>query len=106
MPSQCRQIVVDVVAPGGRIWNIDIAVDGMAGIRGEGLMQIYGFLPFEGIDVGIDRRSPVSWELFSRRGSFAYSGEIHQVYYEPGEYSPDAEEVRIDELREIGLALE
>ncbi len=106
LPSHCRQIVVDVVAPGGRIWNIDIAVDGVPGIRGEGLMQIYGFLPFEGIDVGIDRRSPVSWELSTRRGSFAYSGDIRQVLYEPGEYSPDAEEVRIEELREIGLALE
>ena len=69
-------------------------------------MQIYGFLPFEGIDVGVDRRSPVSWDLYSRRGSFAYTGAIGEVRFLPGAYSPDAEEVRIDELREIGLALE
>ena len=102
----CRQIVVDVTAPGGRVWNVDVSADGEVGISATGLMQIFGFLPYEGIDVGLDRRSPVSWELYQRHGSFPYTGSIEQVRYVPGEPAPDAEEVRIDELREIGLALE
>lgn len=106
LPGACRQIVVDVTAPGGRVWNIDVSADGGLGISATGLMQIFGFLPYEGIDVGLDRRSPVSWELYQRHGSFPYTGTITQVRYDPGDPAPDAEEVRIDELREIGLALE
>lgn len=106
LPDSCRRIVVDVAAPGGRVWDLEISADGRPGIAAEGLMQIFGFLPYEGIDVGLDRRSPVSWELFQRHGSFPYTGAIERVHYEPGPLAPDAEEVRIDELREIGLALE
>ena len=106
LPGECRQIVVDVTAPGGRVWNVEVAADGRAGISAKGLMQIFGFLPYEGIDVGLDRRSPVSWDLYERHGAFPYSGTIDRVMYEPGEPAPDAEEVRVAELREIGLGLE
>ena len=44
-----------------------------------------GITPFQGIDVGIDRRSPVSWELRSRRGTFAYSGGLRSVAITPGQ---------------------
>ena len=44
-----------------------------------------GVTPFQGIDVGIDRRSPVSRELRSRRGTFAYSGALRSVTIMPGE---------------------
>lgn len=106
LTGACRQIVIDVEAPGGRRWNISVSADGVAGISGEDLKQPVGFLPFEGIDVGVDRRSPVSWELFSRRGAFPYSGTIEAASYEPGPLAPDSAELRIDDLRQIGLALE
>jgi hypothetical protein len=44
-----------------------------------------GATPFQGIDVGIDRRSPVSRELRSRRGTFAYSGALRSVTITPGQ---------------------
>jgi arylsulfatase A-like enzyme len=106
LAGTCSRIVVDVEAPGGRTWNVSVSADGDTGIRKDGIEQPVGFLPFEGIDIGVDRRSPVSWELFTRRGAFPYAGTINAVTYEPGAPSPDAEETRIDDLREIGLALE
>jgi len=44
-----------------------------------------GETPFQGIDVGIDRRSPVSRELRSRRGTFAYTGALRSVTITPGQ---------------------
>ena len=62
--------------------------------------------PFEGIDVGIDRRSPVSWGLYERRGPFPFTGAIRAVTYVPGELAPDAGERWIDFLRESGARFE
>jgi arylsulfatase len=45
-------------------------------------MVPYGI--FEGLDVGLDRRGPVLWDLYDRHGSFAYSGAIGEVTIEPG----------------------
>ncbi|MYI20987.1 MAG: sulfatase-like hydrolase/transferase, partial [Acidimicrobiia bacterium] len=104
--GSCSGIVIDVRAPGGHRWDLDVIVDGRTAIAGQGLVQISEFLPFEGIDVGIDRRSPVSWQLYQRRGSFPYTGQLHEVTYTPGDYAPDALAVRLDEVRRIGLALE
>ena len=44
-----------------------------------------GATPFQGIDVGIDRRSPVSRALRSRRGTFAYAGALRSVTITPGQ---------------------
>ena len=64
------------------------------------------FVPFEGIDVGIDRRSPVSWELYQRRGPFPYTGALTAVTITPGDFAPDAMQSRVDEFRELGMLLE
>lgn len=48
------------------------------------LSPTMSFGAFEGLDVGIDRRGPVSWELYERHGAFAYSGEIRDVLVTPG----------------------
>jgi arylsulfatase len=45
-------------------------------------MVFYGV--FEGLDVGIDRRGPVLWQLYERRGTFPYGGTVHEVRIEPG----------------------
>ena len=37
------------------------------------------------MDVGLDRRAPVFWELYERHGIFRYSGSIDEVVIEPGE---------------------
>ena len=106
LESGTRQIVLDVDAPGGRIWNVTVSADGVTGIEASGLMQLHRWFPFEGIDVGIDRRSPVSWELYTRRGSFAYTGTLQAVTYAPGPLSPDSMQASIAEMREIGMRLE
>ncbi len=49
-----------------------------------GVPMLFGIAPFEGIDVGIDRRSPVSWEIYERFGPFPYTGALHSVTYTPG----------------------
>jgi arylsulfatase len=45
-------------------------------------MVPYGI--FEGLDVGLDRRGPVLWDLYDRHGAFAYTGAIRDVTIEPG----------------------
>ncbi|GIH80095.1 hypothetical protein Plo01_65240 [Planobispora longispora] len=47
--------------------------------------MLIGLAPMEGIDVGIDRRSPVSWPVYERHGAFPYSGDLISVTYLPGE---------------------
>jgi arylsulfatase A-like enzyme len=99
-------VVVDVHAPGGGVWDIDLVVDGSSRARLSGVRQFAGFLPFNGIDVGRDSRSPVDWELSQKRGTFAFTGQLRGVRYEPGEMAPDAPARRLEEARQIGLALE
>ncbi len=62
--------------------------------------MLFGMAPFEGIDVGIDRRSPVSWEIYERFGPFPYSGTLGSVRYEPGE--PGAGRAGADARRHQG----
>jgi arylsulfatase len=45
-------------------------------------MVPYGI--FEGLDVGLDRRGPVHWDLYDRHGAFPYTGEIVDVVITPG----------------------
>ena len=65
-------------------------VDGTRVASRDGLPHFWFMAPFEGIDVGIDRRSPVSWDIYERHGPFPYTGTLHAVAYEPGAAAPDA----------------
>ena len=56
--------------------------------------------PIGGIDVGIDRRSPISWRLYQENGAFPYTGKIATVRYEPGEWAPDMAPHWADEMRQ------
>ena len=44
----------------------------------------------EGLDVGLDRRAPVSWNTYQKHGTFRYTGTIHGVTIEPGARAPDS----------------
>ena len=68
--------------------------------------MLFGIAPFEGIDVGIDRRSPVSWEIYEELGPFPYTGALRSVRYEPGDPAPDSPEGMLDMLREMGAKFE
>jgi arylsulfatase len=43
----------------------------------------------EGLDIGLDRRCPVSWQLYEKHRSFRFTGRIEGVTIEPGERSAD-----------------
>jgi arylsulfatase len=101
-----EQIVADFAAPGSRVWTVSLTVDGEDRASLDGVPMLFGMAPFEGIDVGIDRRSPVSWPIYERFGPFAYRGTLRSVRYEPGEPAPDAPERMLDMLREMGARFE
>jgi hypothetical protein len=65
-------------------WRMTLSADGVELARLESVAMLLGLAPFAGIDVGIDRRSPVHWELHERQGTFAYTGQLHEVTYKPG----------------------
>ena len=44
----------------------------------------------EGLDIGIDRRAPVSWEIYEKHGTFPYTNTNHGVTIEPGTRAPDS----------------
>jgi arylsulfatase len=42
----------------------------------------------EGLDIGIDRRGPVCWDLFQRRGNFRYTGALVDLVIDSSEHAP------------------
>ena len=106
VPDGTDSIRLAVTAPGGWQWHVEVLVDGAAVGRIEGLPMLGAMAPFEGINVGIDRRSPVSWALSERHGPFRFSGTLAAVTYTPGERAPDAGTNFVDLLREIGMRYE
>jgi arylsulfatase A-like enzyme len=100
------QVILDVHAHGGTKWDITLIVDRVRAATAADFLAPAGFLPFEGIDVGIDRRSPVSWELYERRGCFPFSGDLRSVTYRPGEHAPGTGPESIKEMQDMWLGLE
>jgi arylsulfatase len=83
-----HSITLDVEGVEDYRWNLNLQVDGETKARLAGVSMLLGMAPFQGIDVGINRRSPVSWPLFERHGSFRYTGVIEALTYVPGPYAP------------------
>lgn len=44
----------------------------------------------EGLDIGLDRRGPVCWDLKQRHGVFRFTGTIHDLVVESGAFAPDS----------------
>lgn len=105
-PNGATLLTVEVHAPARRVWNVRVLEGDRSGrelMAENGFHQYISFLPFEGIDVGVDRRSPVSWDLYTRRGCFPFTGALHSVRYEVGEPSPDAPFLRVDDMRAMAF---
>ncbi|GGQ58323.1 hypothetical protein [Streptomyces flaveolus] len=47
--------------------------------------QLIGMAPLQGISVGVDRTSPVSWPPYERHRGFRLTGRLRSVTYRPGE---------------------
>jgi arylsulfatase len=101
-----QELVADLTAPGKNMWDLRLLVDGEERARLDDVPMLYGMAPFEGIDVGIDRRSPVDWDLYERFGPFHYTGVLRSVLIEPGEPAPDSPQSMIDLIREMGARFE
>ncbi|MFN8036866.1 MAG: arylsulfatase [Acidimicrobiia bacterium] len=106
VPDGARRLVADFAAPGGNVWDVRLVIDGDERASLAGVPMLFGMAPFEGITVGHDPRSPVSWELAERFGSFPYSGRLLSVRYEPGEPAPDSPDRLVDVIREMGAKFE
>ncbi len=106
MAEGVSEVVADLRATGGQQWELTLSVDGTLRATQPGVPMLFGIAPFEGIDVGIDRRSPVSWEIYEEHGPFPYTGELDAVTYTPGEPGPDAPARMMDMLRDLGAAFE
>ncbi|MCH7788667.1 MAG: arylsulfatase [Acidobacteria bacterium] len=106
MANGTKSIHISVDSPGDGIWNITVSVDDVE--RGElnGVPVLMAMAPFQGIDVGIDRKSPVSWRLRELYGTFAYTGSLDSVTFTPGEYAPDAGPLWLDMLASAGTKYE
>jgi arylsulfatase len=101
-----QEVVVDVTPAEGGRWQVQVSVDGTARAGGSEFSQLGGFLPFEGIDVGVDRRSPVSWDLHRRRGNFPFTGALNAVTYIPGDSEAGSRDYLIEQARRVGLDLQ
>lgn len=102
-PVQDPSVVEAVfTAPGGGTWSVVLLADGIEVASGEGLTMLFPMAPFQGIDVGIDRKSPVVWD----RGTAPFTGTIRSVTYTPGELAPDSPVALLEVLREMGKKFE
>lgn len=102
-----REIVLEVDAlEGGLHVDVRALVDGEECGRADGLVMPVGQAMFQGIDIGIDRGSPVSWERYDAHGTFAWTGDLHSVTWVPGEHAPGTGPETLTKQREIGMAFE
>ena len=51
-------VSLTIEAPGNFRWHLALGVDGVERARLEDVAMLFPMAPFEGIDIGIDRRSP------------------------------------------------
>jgi arylsulfatase len=93
-------------AVGGGTSTARLSVDGRARAELAELPLLFPMAPFEGISVGTDRKSPVSWRLHEAYGCFPYTGALGTVTYTPGEPAPDSPAGMIDLLTELGARFE
>ncbi|MCB1255650.1 MAG: arylsulfatase [Microthrixaceae bacterium] len=101
-----HELTLRVTCPGEYRWDMAILVDGEVVASGDGFRLLMAMSPFNGIDVGVDRRSPVSWDIYQRHGCFRFSGDLRSVTYSPGDPAPDSPMNFIELLRDWGRQFE
>ncbi|WP_239377381.1 arylsulfatase [Frankia sp. Cj5] len=99
-------VVVSALAVPDLRWDWRISVDGIATGRLDGVHQLIGMAPLQGISVGVDRKSPVSWPVYERHRTFRYTGALRSVTYTPGPPAPYDPETVIRTLREAAATFE
>ncbi|MFD7733048.1 arylsulfatase [Kitasatospora phosalacinea] len=106
LPPGAHLVALEATAVADLKWRFEVRVDGVvAGALGP-VHQLIGMAPFQGISVGVDRKSPVSWPLWERHRSFRYTGGLRSVTYLPGPAAPYDPETVVRALREAAAAFE
>jgi arylsulfatase len=97
-PSEGDCIVtLDARAVSQNIWDIRLLINNDEIARKQNL-------PMTGLmetDIGINRISPVDWDLGQRRGVFRYSGRLRTVTFTPGEKAPGRGPDQLEQLRQL-----
>lgn len=105
-PPGEQVIVLSARAERGLRWAFTVSVDGEPRAAPPSVHQLIGMAPFQGISVGLDRKSPVSWPLYERHGAFRHQGRLRSVTYHPGEPGPDSPEAVAAALKKAAAAFE
>jgi arylsulfatase len=84
-------VVFHYTATGKQMGQYTLSVNGNKYADGPLGPVTAGGAPHEGLDIGIDRRAPVSWDVYEKHGAFPYTGKgvIESVTYAPGPVAPD-----------------
>ncbi len=106
LPAGAQEIGVEAAATDDLKWDVKLAVDGIEVGRDTGFDMFLTIAPFQGIDVGIDRRSPVSWDIYTRHGNFPFTGTLHCATWTPGEFGSFGGPEMLETLREMGRKYE
>ena len=106
VPVGTTAVALQMENAGNFRWNARISIGGTQVGEALDLPVLMAMAPFEGIDVGIDRRSPVSWDIYERHRTFAYQGTLHGATYRPGELAADAGVRFLDYIKEAGTRFE
>jgi len=101
-----RQVALSMESAGSFRWNARIRIGDEQVGEALDLPVLMAMAPFEGIDVGIDRRSPVSWAVYEKHGPFPYAGALEAVTYRPGELADDAGVRFLDYMKQAGTRYE
>lgn len=79
-----QELALEYEALGARAGRGRLVVPGAATQDWSDLSPTLGRGYFEGLDIGIDRRAPVDWDLYQRHRSFRYSGQIIELFIDAG----------------------
>ena len=85
LPPGEHEAVLEYQALGQRRGRGRLLIDGAERIAWTELSPTLMVGLFEGLDVGLDRRAPVYWELYERHGAYRYTGRIAEVWIDPGQ---------------------
>ncbi len=84
LPAGVHEACLEYEALGARKGRGRLLLNGAEQVPWTALSPTLEFGVFEGLDVGIDRRGPVLWDLYERHGAFGFTGTVADVTIVPG----------------------
>jgi arylsulfatase len=90
MPAGEQAVTLEYEALGKRQGRARLLIAGGAAGALEALSPTLMNGLHEGLDLGLDRRAPVDWDLFERKGAYRYTGTLRDLVIESGAFAPDS----------------